>query len=316
MLNRALRLLEADIMVNMGFFIYDLHRQIQQMHAEQVSRYEGKSFVVYRGQGLSTTDFAKLKRTQGGLISFNCFLSTSQDKNESLKYAQCALSKNDMAGVLFTLTIDPRATLTSFAQIKEQSAVQAEMEILFTMHTVFRIGSIAEIDESGRLFEVQLVLTADDDKQLSTLAQHFDEQIQGYNGWARIGALLIQVGSLEKTEELYTSLTSQSSNPIDRALYNNCLGSIKSDKGEYEEALIFYGKALDINKKTLPAAHPSLAVTYNNIGSVHDNMGDYSRALEFYRQSLDIYLKSLPPNHPDLATTYNNIGSVHDNMGD
>jgi hypothetical protein len=77
MLNRALRNLEGDIIINMGFFIHDLHRQIEGLYKTQVSSYRGKSFFVYRGRGLSTTDFDKLQKTKGGLISFNNFLSTS-----------------------------------------------------------------------------------------------------------------------------------------------------------------------------------------------------------------------------------------------
>ena len=122
------------------------------------------------------------------------------------------MGNKDKVGVLFTMTVDPKVTLTSFAQIQQQSAIPTEAEILFTMHTVFRIGSIAEIDTSGRLFEVQLVLTTDDDKQLRILTQRFDEEIQRYDGWDRIERLLIQVGSLQKAEELYTILTSQASN--------------------------------------------------------------------------------------------------------
>ena len=66
MLDRALRLLEAEVIVNMGFFICDLHQQIQQLHEEQIGDYRGELFLVYRGQGLSTTNFEKLKKSQGG----------------------------------------------------------------------------------------------------------------------------------------------------------------------------------------------------------------------------------------------------------
>ena len=46
-INRALRLLEADIIVNVGFFIRDPHRQIQQLHAQQTPEYDGQPLVVY-----------------------------------------------------------------------------------------------------------------------------------------------------------------------------------------------------------------------------------------------------------------------------
>ena len=93
MLNRALRLLEADIIVNMGFFINDLHRQIEHLHQDQVSGYGGQPFTVYRGQGLSKEVFTKLNRSIGGLLSFNSFLSTSKDKSVARMFAESSLQE-------------------------------------------------------------------------------------------------------------------------------------------------------------------------------------------------------------------------------
>ena len=93
MLNRALRLLEADIIVIMGFFIHDLHHQISRMHKEQIHQYNGKPFIVYRGQELSVNDFETMKKSQGGLMSFNNFLSTSKMRDLCLTFAQNALRK-------------------------------------------------------------------------------------------------------------------------------------------------------------------------------------------------------------------------------
>ena len=298
MLNRALRLLEADIIVNMGFFIHDLHRQIEQMHAKQVTRYHGEPFVVYRGQGLLTTDFEKLKRSQKGLISFNSFLSTSQNKEVSLGFARGALKNDNMVGVLFIMTVDPKTTLTPFAQIQEQSAVQGEVEILFTMHTVFRVGTIKTTGDQGRLFEVHLTLTPDDDSQLRSLTESFDEEFQGCTGWDRLGRILMQSGNSKKAEELYENLLLRSSNQLEEALYNQQLGTIKWNQGEYQAALLFYEKALDIRQKSLPANHPHLATSYSCIGNVYDSMGEYPKALSFFEKALDIWQKSLPANHP------------------
>jgi hypothetical protein len=80
MLNRALRTLEADTIINMGFFIRDLHRQIVDAYQVQRNSYRGESFIVYRGQGLSNSDFEKLMNSKGGLMSFNNFLSTSKNQ--------------------------------------------------------------------------------------------------------------------------------------------------------------------------------------------------------------------------------------------
>lgn len=46
-LNRALRLMEADSIVNMGFFIRHLHHQIEVLHREQVHDHHEQPFIVY-----------------------------------------------------------------------------------------------------------------------------------------------------------------------------------------------------------------------------------------------------------------------------
>ena len=51
MVNKALRTMEADLIVNMGFFVRDLHNQISKLHTEQYSgESHCQSFIVYRGQ--------------------------------------------------------------------------------------------------------------------------------------------------------------------------------------------------------------------------------------------------------------------------
>ena len=95
--------------------------------------------------------------------------------------------------------------------------------------------------------------------------------------------------------------------------YDN-IGSVCHNKGEYDKALEWYQKCLDIELKTLGAEHPDVASSYNNIGSVWENKGEYDKALEWYQKSLDIRLKTLGAEHPDVATLYFNIGTCHQNL--
>ena len=87
---------------------------------------------------------------------------------------------------------------------------------------------------------------------------------------------------------MYTVLLGQTSDEGEKALYYNQLGYVKDDQGDYEKALWYYEKGLEIRQKTLPPNHPDLATSYNNIGVVYDNMGEYSKALSFYEKSLEI----------------------------
>ncbi|CAF0918045.1 unnamed protein product [Adineta steineri] len=316
MLNRALRTLDAGTIINMGFFIRDLHQQLHQLHEQQLPSYHGKPFIVYRGQGLLKTDFEKLKKTKGGLMSFDNFLSTSTREDVSLQFAKGALKNTDMVGILFIMTIDPRVSSTPFGSIKEVSYHKIKEEILFSMHTVFRVGAIKQMNNNDQLYQVELQLTADDDEQLRQLTEYISKYVGGGTGWTRLGALLTKTGHFDKAEELYKVLLEQPSSESDKATYYNNLGSVRHKQGDYEQAIKYYEQGLGIFEKTLPPNHPSLATSYNNIGGVYDNMGEYSKALSFQEKALGIREKSLPENHPDLATSYNNIGSVYDSMGE
>ncbi|CAM2723982.1 unnamed protein product, partial [Rotaria socialis] len=228
-----------------------------------------------------------------------------------------ALQKNhDIVGVNFIMTIDQSKISTSntpFAMIDEHSAIPSEQEILFTMHTVFRVVEIKLTAKNNRLWEVHLTITDDNDPQLSTLTNRIKEEIDG-EGWDRMGKLMLKVGHFDQAEELYNELLENASTDSDRAFNYHQLGWLKHDQGKYPEAVKFYQKYLEIKRKILPEDDASLASTYGNIDAVYKKMGEYSRALEFYKKSLKIKEISLPPIHPSLATSYCSIGLVYNKM--
>ncbi|MEA1936503.1 MAG: tetratricopeptide repeat protein [Patescibacteria group bacterium] len=86
--------------------------------------------------------------------------------------------------------------------------------------------------------------------------------------------------------------------------------------GEYDKAIKYYEKALEVYLKTTGENHPNTANTYNNLGIVYDSKSDYDKAIEYYKKALEIYLKTIGENHPDIANTYNNLGIVYRSKGE
>ena len=316
MLNRALRNLEADTIIKMGFFIRDLHRQIEQLHQKQISGYHGKTFIIYRGQGLSTTDFEKFRNNKGGLMSFNNFLSTSIERQISLRFAKNASRKTDMVGVLFQMFVDPSVSSAPFAAIREVSCYKKEEEILFSLHTVFRIREIKEIDSDSPLYQVNLQLTSDDDPQLRTLTERIRQETSSSTGGQRLGKLLIKIGKFEEAENLYQTLLDQTTSEDDKAHYYNQLGYVTNYRHHYERAILYYEKALEIYHKSPSSNQSNLAASYNNIGEVYHKMTKYSKALSTHEKALEIYQNTLPPNYPLLGTSYSNIAGVYYSKGE
>jgi tetratricopeptide (TPR) repeat protein len=318
MLNRAIRKMDMDIIVKIGFFIGDLHRHVKQLHSEQFNRQDiGNTFMVYRGQVISKTNFEQMTKTKGGLLSFNNFLYTSKDRDVSLDFARHALENPDLVGILFVMTIDTSKSTTPFACINNVSCYKyKEDEILFSMHTVFRICDIKPMDEHYRLFQVDLTLTNDDDNDLRILTDHVHkETFPQKEGWQRMGLLLLKIGQLDKAQQVYQILAEQTTNDSEKVTIYGQLALAKSDKGEYKDAITFYEKSLEIYKKVLPSNYPHMAGSCSNIGNLYYQMGEYSEALSSYGKALEIQQQLLPPNHPDLGLTYSNIGLMFGKMG-
>jgi tetratricopeptide (TPR) repeat protein len=308
MLNKSLRVMDIDLIIKMGFFVRDLHQHIVALHSEQYGgQNHSNSFIVYRGQGLSAADFEQLMGTQGGLLSFNNFLSTSKDRNVSFDFAQRTIATSNLMGIVFVMKIDPSISATPFAKIRDVSAYETEEEILFSMHSIFRIGQIKQLDENNRLWQVELTLTSDNDPQLLALTEYISNEITGSTEWDRLGHLMIRLGQFNKAEELYEILLKQTTDEGKQAYLYYMLGMIKKDQGEYAEAIEFVEKALEIYQKTLPPNHLNFANSYNNIGQVYDNMGEYSKALSYYERALVILQRSVPANHPNLLTVRKSI---------
>jgi tetratricopeptide (TPR) repeat protein len=318
MLNRALRAQEIDTIIKMGFFICDLHRHIKQLHTEEFTNRSIQPFNVYRGQGMSKTDFDKMMNTRGGLISFNNFLSTSTDQAISRVFADSNAIHLDVIGILFEITVDPMVSSTPFARLDSASYYKdLEQEILFSMHTVFRIGEIKQIDNNNsQLWHVKLTLTSDNDQQLKALTECMREKTIGYNGWHRLTRFLIEFGEFDKAEQMSWTLLNLFPNMIDKPSIYDCLELIKKGQGDYVKALSFFEKELLIIQKLHPPNDHYAAAVYSNIGWIYQEIGKYSEALYFIEKAVQIREKILPSNDPALATAYNNIAVVYQMMSD
>lgn len=322
MLNDALRLMNIDIIMKMGFFIHDLHFHIERLHFEQ---YDGDNsneiFTVYRGQSMSKTNFEQMMKTQGGLMSFNNFLLTSKDYNVSLDSARRVLPHENMIGILFIVTIDPTnsttttATFASIANVNYYS--DKEDQVLFSLRTVFRIVDIKSMDENPSLFQVNLTLPNDNDNDLRVLTNRIHEETFPHEkGWQRLGLLFNRIGQSDKAQEMFEILLEQTRDDIEKGRIYDELGLAKYNQKEYQTALTFYTKSLQIRQVSLPENHPDLCISYSNLGNTYREMGNYDKAISSYENSFEIREKLLPSNHPDLVLSYNSFGLMHFNRGE
>ena len=313
-LNKALRLMDVDIIIKMGFFICDLHKQIADLHIKQIS---AEPFTVYRLQGLSRTDFTQMKENRNGLLAFNNFLSTSKNRQVSLKFLHRIRSNSDLIPVLFVISIDPSIKQTPFANVTDFSAVKNEEEILFSMHSVFRIGQInKKLHNNDQIWQVELTLTSDSDPELHILTEHMRNTTLGVTSWNRLGSLMIELSKFDKAEEIYELLLRKVKDPYEKAYLFHQFGMIYYGQAKYEQAIAYNQKSLEMKKQNPLTDHSSLAASFNNIATIYSTTNEHSKALEYYKKTLEILSKSVPIDYTNLATTYSNIANVYSYTSD
>ena len=310
MVNRALRTMDVNVIIKLSFFISDLLRQIDQLHKEQFgSCSSNQSFTIYKGQMIDKKFFEKIAESNGNLLQFDTFLSTTKCRDIALLFVDTDSRNPDLFSVLFVIKVDPNQSITSFASTVDCGYCgESEDEILFSTHSIFRVENILHKDNS--FYQVELSLID------NSISPQLDDQIREVTsphetGWAQLAAVLMKMGELQKAQQVYKILLEQEIHEDAKGLIYNQLGIIKAGLGEYSNAIDFYERSIKIEERLTPANHGNLTESYNNIANVYDNIGDYSRALSYLEKALTVQQQSLPPTHPNLVRSYNSIGATY-----
>ena len=316
-LNKALRTQDTETIIKMGFFLQDLHRDITQRHSQVQNASE---MIVYRGQGVSENEFKTLEKNIGSLISFNSFLSTSTDRDVSLAFADSNRDNPDLIGILFRMQINSSIASTPYISVTDISSFTPEAEILFSMHTIFRIGEMNKIND--KLWEINLILTDDNDEMLKNLTSYIREELGPAAGWYRMALLMHKMGKFEKALEILHILlqtTLHEDEDTDYLIQNTVVHNISythQRMGNYSRALLHLEKVLENFESVLTPGDPIFATIYNNIASVHQLTGDCELTLLNLKKALTILQKNFPPDAVDLAFHYHNMAVVYELMGE
>jgi tetratricopeptide (TPR) repeat protein len=316
MLSRALQTQDIEIIIRMGFFIKDLHQQIEKLQFETLKTTK-LPIVTYRSQNISNEDFERLKNIQGSLLAFNNFIMADSNYDASLELARRAKNNDTGIGILFHLKVDSKQTSSPFTSLQNVSySPEKEKCILFSMHSVFRIIDIVEIE--NRLWEIHLVLTEPNDEHITSLTELLRTETQDTTGWYKLAQLTSIIRDYDHARDIYFALLElvPDTDVLKMAHIYNELGVLDDEIGDYASALQFYQKSIEIRRQFLPPNHRSLSVSYNNMGEVQRQMGDYFNALSTHKKTLDMKQKGLHPSDLSFAKTYNNIGLASELLGE
>ncbi|CAF1483194.1 unnamed protein product, partial [Adineta steineri] len=247
-INRSLRILDVKIIMKIVFFMHDLHCQIEHLYQEWIDK--PNLLTVYRGQIVTQSDFEKLKKGQGGLLSFNSFLSTSTNREVALIFADSNESDATTIGIFFEIKINSKISSTPFISLGNLSHFEEENEILFSMHSIFEIGDIYQINE--RLWQVELLSTTNNDKRMTELTNCIRQHTTKSEGlpWFRLAELFVQMAHHNEAEGILQQFTDFCSTYApDSMSYAKCshaLGAAKRPQGDFSKAFSLFEQALQI----------------------------------------------------------------------
>lgn len=92
----------------------------------------------------------------------------------------------------------------------------------------------------------------------------------------------------------------------------NLVGSSFLTIGEYDTALEFYLKSLEVYERT--QFQMGIFITYNNIGELYENKFQFAEALKYHKKSLALKDKYLKGRHPIMSHV--NLGEVYFKLND
>ena len=80
--------------------------------------------------------------------------------------------------------------------------------------------------------------------------------------------------------------------------------------GQFERALEFIGKAVEMKAAIYGKVHPSVAESLEIQGKIYDHLGEFEKEEQVWNRVLDIQSKGYPENHPASATTRYHYGNL------
>ncbi|CAF1031305.1 unnamed protein product [Didymodactylos carnosus] len=247
------------------------------------------------------------------------FLSTTSNRDLALFYLGDLAASDNLQKVLFEIDADPRLdSIMPFANITAQSHFPDEEEILMMLGSIFRLESIRQQREKhGQVVHIiRMTLCSDNHHNAKLVYETMKSELgvddNGKTSLLQFGDALIEMGKFNEASKYFRRLLHElPDNHPDIARCYHCVGKVATGKGEYETALEWLHKALEIRIQTLPSNHKEIGDSHNSIGILFGSKGEYSSALDCFGKALAIWQQTSDKNHQRVAWCFNNMGIIY-----
>jgi len=210
-----------------------------------------------------------------------------------------SFTTDDLTQWLSFMSLEAREIKQALKLMQNYGFISAKQKDSWYCHASIKAGVIARLQPRYEFLASLL--------ERITVLSNNDSQNSDYKKWLYNSESIEEIAqSIERQGEKY----GQNESALFANLLNN-LGLAYKSKGEYDKAISYHEKALEINLITTGENNPDTASIYNNLGSAYNSKGKYDKAIDYYKKALEIVLKTIGENNPITATPYNNIGLAY-----
>lgn len=96
---------------------------------------------------------------------------------------------------------------------------------------------------------------------------------------------------------------------------NNRLGTLQENIGDYQKAVKYKEKALQIAEMLYDSESKDIAICQNNLGWAYRNLGKYELAAKYIGNALNVLSKYTDTDQSYIAIFQSNLGEVYNNLG-
>lgn len=319
MLNKGLRVPEADILFKFRLFIQHLTEQIEN---ESISN---TSLTVYLGQTIHQKDLDDLQKQATNnhhLLVFNQFLFGATDLSNAIEIAKnLPCSTEEHLPVVLHLNIASNFKCANASSLRY--LVDDKNDVLLNMGMIARLTRVDkdQHNEHGIAAVYLTLIQLEKEEKIQENLQIKRNEVKGAAPLVTLIKLMLTMNQQARAEELIDMIFNDDllkSDPnLQGSLAASChiVGAACHARGDFKRAVEFFHLSLETFLRFVPSDAVQLSPTYNNIGSMYFRQEDYEKAEEYHQKALDVQIKSHNPNLNSIASYSNNVGVVHLKQG-